>query len=368
MVVRVLTRPYGRAMSTLPLDSILGTCHGYASEAAKHAEAVLREPWRIAILGRIGVGKTTLFNAMTASTMATGLGGVTTSAHRAPGDNVEWIDTPGIDGRDRALAVLEPIAAQADAIVWVIDALQPATRTERDVMAAICAPNQALSVIIARWDLVSESECASVRERVARLCPNADEVHGCDLRTQAPRLIAMTPASTSPRRRLSVDIAVKAALEAHENLEPPPDASSASALLRDAWSSAVRAAAKPVQTLVDQDTIESAARLTRALRDHQKATWKAASDVPRLTAAFAKHGTPKWPEPPAIAKHRMSRVAAAMGGRHRATSTLKQLAGKWTLAGHLTAAEWVEGATQVRTDRDKWQADVQRLRAWLDAG
>jgi small GTP-binding protein len=353
-------------MSTLPLDAILATCARYAPAATQQATAVLEQPWQIVLVGRIGVGKTTLFNRITGRADPTGLGGLTLRPQEASAGGCNWIDTPGMDGRDTALATLGPIVDQADGVIWVIDALQPATRTERDVMALVCPADLVISVVIARWDLVPKTERKGVRARVKRLCPTAVDIHTCNLRQNRPDVAAATSRATSPRRALAVGLAVQAALSAHASQDPPPDPAAAATLLRSSWSRAVREAAAATQVLVDQDIVESQAGLTSALGSHHRQVASSASNVDALFRAFEADGSVRWPLPPQATSRPMARVAAAMGGRLRASELLKELTARWMMEGHLVATEWAEGSPHIAATRATWQADIERLRPWLN--
>lgn len=138
----------------------------------REALAVHDDPvWRVVLAGRVGSGKTSLLNAWIGERRhPVGLGGVTREVQRVLlRPDLEILDTPGIDGAAAAEVLLADAAEHADAIVWVVDGLQPCTGTERGVIDHILRPGDRLDVVVSHLDLVDEDEVPDVLERVRAL-------------------------------------------------------------------------------------------------------------------------------------------------------------------------------------------------------
>ncbi len=114
------------------------------------------------------------------------------------------MDTPGIDGRDRAIDRRGSEFDTADAIVWVVDGLQPLTRTERDVVELLRLPETPMVCVVSKADLLGD-EVEAVLSRV-RTGAEAQAV-AADLRTETPILPEFGPI---PRRRRELAEAVSA--------------------------------------------------------------------------------------------------------------------------------------------------------------
>ena len=114
---------------------------------AEALDVLWSEPAQVVVVGRVGVGKTTLINRWTGENHAVGLGGVTQMTQTVATPSWHWLDTPGIDNPDRALSLLGPLVDRSDALVWVVDGLQPATHTARLVIHELAETYQALVVL-----------------------------------------------------------------------------------------------------------------------------------------------------------------------------------------------------------------------------
>ena len=150
-------------------------------------------PWRVAVLGRIGVGKSRRINeAMGRKVAPEGLGGTTQITSIYALKDKEWVDTVGVDGVNEAIARLAPLTDDVDAIAWVTDGLQPLTRSERTVLDALWN-GQAVYLLTSRLDLVDKAERDAVRDRVSTLSApwNAEVI---------AELGDISPNTRSPRR------------------------------------------------------------------------------------------------------------------------------------------------------------------------
>ena len=198
---------WGRAARALSADP----------EAALQAVA---SPARTVIVGLVGVGKTTLANRWLGAAHPTGLGGVTREVVRSERDGALLIDTPGIDRPEEAALLLQPLLADADALVWVIDGLQPLTHSERRVLEQACPPHLQLTAIVARADLLDD-QATEVLERVERqLGPRvASPPVALDLRSDP---LPPLPLGPTPRARRRARAAVEATTRSLGRPVPTP--------------------------------------------------------------------------------------------------------------------------------------------------
>ena len=110
------------ALGCAALDALDGLVD---TSGLARALAAWSAPWRVAVVGRRSVGKSSLVNAV-AGHMAcvVGLGGVTREASTvALADGVQLIATPAIASVDAGLTLLAPVLAVADMVLWVVDGL-----------------------------------------------------------------------------------------------------------------------------------------------------------------------------------------------------------------------------------------------------
>jgi len=174
---------------------------------------------RILLVGRTASGKTTLRNRLLGRDDPVGLGGSTRSIDAQTQGRKIWVDTPGIDGRDRAIDQLGPCFDTADLVVWVVDGLQPLTRTEREVVELLMLPGTPLAVVLSRADLLGD-EVEAVLERVRR---GTQALHpffigSGDLRSDSPDLRG---APRSPRQQQQLLDALHAVRRRFEALPQP---------------------------------------------------------------------------------------------------------------------------------------------------
>ncbi len=323
----------------------------------------LDETWRakpcVVVVGRIGVGKTTLINRWTnQSGRPVGLGGVTQSVEALEDANWTWIDTPGIDNPDRALSTLGPVVDRADALVWVVDGLQPATHTARMVLEELAEPGQGLLVIVSRLDLVPEEEREAVLARIRTHTPPGTPVHGGDLRQwQTPppdELRAPSP------RRLRVN--EKAFQELLDTLEGAPamDQRGWQKRLTDKWHEQLHGATERALVLLErQELLGESAALVWLSDTHRKMSTAVASVCPPAMAR------PILPQLRLDADTAMDRVAAAMGGPDRARRRIRQAAGAWMLEGDMAIADWAADHPVLNAASAQHRADCRVLKTAL---
>jgi len=114
-----------------------------ATQDDAHRRATTPEPIRILLIGQTSVGKSSLINALGDALQAEiGVLPVTNqlTAHelRLQDDSVvTLIDTPGIDGVDANRELLSKAALEADLILWVAKATQPARAPDQQLLDTI---------------------------------------------------------------------------------------------------------------------------------------------------------------------------------------------------------------------------------------
>lgn len=121
---------------------------GYRSTAAQtddDRQFVTTEPLRIVLIGQSSAGKSSLINVLTQALQAeVGVLPVTNriTVHELQLEDstaVNLIDTPGIDGTDDTMALLLEQALEADLIIWLIKATQPARAPDNELYAKLQA-------------------------------------------------------------------------------------------------------------------------------------------------------------------------------------------------------------------------------------
>lgn len=305
----------------------------------------LTAPWRVAVVGRVGVGKSTLVNLLAGGReRPTGLGGVTLEAAEVALDGrIALIDTPGIDEEAAALAALAPLLERVDAVIFVVDGLQPLTATERAVLGAALPEGTPLHLVVSKLDLTDAHEAPRVLERVGALtrahAPRS--VRRLDLRSalEAPREL-VEPTPTPPPRRLA---ALRAALDAVQGrLDALPPAPSRDALLRelrDRWTACVRATERAVDAGLGSDAdsrLLALDRLARAAAPAVEALRRELAADPRLP------GVPALPIPAPPDGPPVKQVLATMAGLEGARRHLRAAAARWLLDGEVALLDWAE--------------------------
>lgn len=302
-------------------------------------------PWRVVLVGRVSAGKSTLVNALAPGAgRRTGLGGVTdVVAEVAVGDAVV-VDTPGIDGVQRSLAVLGPPVQAADVVVWVVDGLQPMTRSERDVLEVLLDPDAGLHVVVSRLDLAPD-DAEAVLQRVDTLtAPWAPaSVRALDLRALARAVAAgeaqapldlLDPLPRPPPHRLAP---VRAALRAaRERLAGPTEAELVAAgerLRAEVRGLATGPLAATEALLSDEGLHAPGARraLAAALRE-AAATWAPSEPLLGEIGPLPPVHDPSTDAP-------WGRLTAAMGGRSHARRQIHADAGRWVQEAELVVVE-----------------------------
>ncbi len=328
------------AMATARLDTT----------ALASALASWDEPWCIAVVGRVSVGKTTLVNEVTGAKLPTGLGGVTAHPERVPWREAIVVDTQGIDGESLGIARLRPVLAEADAVLWVTDGLQPMTDTERGVLQAAWIPGTQLDIVVSKLDLIDDDDAQQVLERVRAL----GEAFGARSVTPAKKGAVpdglLDPSPPSARRVAAVRAALSAAADGLA--EGTVDPAQLLDRLRLEWRDRVRNAQK--LTVADIEAGElpfKPAALRRLAREIRSATRELEDELPALP------GRPALPEPVTVEGNALGQIVAGLGGQHAARSAVRAEAGRLLLEGEVALQEWVAGATDPRVSDAKRAVD-----------
>lgn len=305
-------------------------------EPIERALALLAAPRTVAVVGRTSAGKTTLINRQTgrlarSSPLPTGLGGVTREVVALPEGPLLWHDTPGIDDPDSAVLELGPVLERTDGVVWVVDALQPMTASERATLSALLRQGTSLWVVVARLDLVEPEERGSVLERARVLAaPYAPlQVVGGDNRRDSALALSLSGMAPGPWRRDQIRAELSSLREALGKLPPVthPDR------LRERFRAAVREIVQEVGARIDRGGIAHEAEALGAL--HQRA-----DEVLRELHAMTQGQGPALPMPETPSYTSLGQVVAGLAGGGGARRALKASAGRWMLEGELALADW----------------------------
>ncbi len=302
-------------------------------------------PWRVVVLGPVGVGKSTLINAAIGEgRRPTGLGGVTEATTVERDGDIAWIDTPGLDGPHADAAAHS--ARDADEVVWIVDGLRPLTQSERAAMRAMIAPGTPLLLVISRGDLLDPAEHAEVVERVAHLAAPHAPVGitlrdlRADARNGARGVIAPTFAR-SPQRVRRVADALRRVEEALARLPAPPDRQAIAQTLSAQWRDLVRACLRDVEERVAHGAVRDRSDAARAFVARAEARLPAfVEDALRLTAPLQLDDAPELPPPP-VATLPARDLPGRLGGQGAARRSARAIAAGWLADGEATLGAWL---------------------------
>jgi GTP-binding protein EngB required for normal cell division len=326
------------------LDGALASLDGIVDAGPLlEARALLARPWTVAAVGRVGAGKSSLVNALAGRMgQRTGLGGVTTELRRETVGAAVLIDTPGIDEPEAAIRVLEAALAEADAVVWIVDGLQPLAESERSTVEHVLPAGMPLHVVVSRADLLDPSEVGPVLDRVRDLTRplRPSSVRVAALRSGDPALLGgiLSPALPGPRRGPVVRDAIAKVRAALDALPRPPDEGVRVAAWRTAVQEIVRAVEQDIESGGVSDKTEALDALSRRA---------AAANVGEL---FAPAVPPPLPTAP-TADTPLARIAASFSGMEGARRTLRAAAGRWLMEGEVALREAASGSVDPQVAR-----------------
>ncbi|HHO50783.1 MAG TPA: hypothetical protein ENK18_07875 [Deltaproteobacteria bacterium] len=343
------------------LDKAIEAAEGLVDPAPLvAAAATLDRGWRVAVVGRVASGKSTLVNWLAgAPVQPTGLGGTTRRLHTVEAQGSILIDTPGMDAPAEALLTLQPVLDSVDAVLWVVDGLQPVTASEREILESTLVEGTPLTVIVSKIDLLEEPDRIAVLRRAELLASrwSLQQVAGHDLRTNARRGLDPghlgAPAWPGPRRIRTIRRALSQLQEALDQLHPPPDLRG----LLSTWTSAIRAAVAEVTAEIESGTVQHKDEALVALASH----------VPEVNAALQRllepHRPPRLPAPDPPHVTMMRRIFDGMSGAEGALRILRADAARWLAEGQLILREWWEEQEALQQRGMAHETLRERLRA-----
>lgn len=300
-------------------------------------------PFRLAVVGIVGVGKTTLANRLTESQAPTGLGGVTRGVQPLYGRDRVVLDTEGIDDERVARAVLPEPLESADGVVWVVDGRAPSTATERRLLHELLPDHTPHHVVVARADLLDADERGEVHARVARLHPNAASIHLLDLRTDPIPEAILATVLPSPARRHAALEAVNAALA---SVPEPPDPEPYLHDLRRAWRSAVLSTRDAVLADVKAGTLPDASTALASLLRASKRAGLHIRQVLEAEPFLEELGipAPRMPAMRATGDSTLTILKSGIAGQAGATRQVRAAAGLWLSDGDMALLDWEQSA------------------------
>jgi small GTP-binding protein len=316
----------------------------------ERAQAQLAPPHRVVVVGRTSAGKTTLVNRQLSpdQALAVGLGGVTREVAARPGGELLWLDTPGIDDPDAAVMELGPVLDEADAVVWVVDALQPMTASERAVLSQVLEPGTALWVVVAKLDLVEPEERDSVLERVRLLAMpyGARSVRGGDGRREGLLEISGLGPGPSRKERIRAElVAQRQQLRALPHVVHPDE-------LSQRFRAGVKAAVDAIDGQIGRGMVTHETDALLALKQRAEVLL---SELHELTRGLG----PRMPVPEAPAHTAMRQVVAGLAGGGGARRALKAGAARWLLEGEVALEDW--------PSRGRWKREAEARRRVAEA-
>jgi GTP-binding protein Era len=171
-----------RAIELLPGD--VKRWRGLIDQAVGHLRAAVGDKSRIAIVGPVNVGKSTLYNHFVRKrgdrAQVSAVPGTTRQPQLADAGLFTAIDTPGADAaaptgqheRERALEA----ARQADLLIVVFDATHGIRQPEQTLLADLEALEKPMIVTLNKMDIVGRERASVIGKAAATLGLNAEQV------------------------------------------------------------------------------------------------------------------------------------------------------------------------------------------------
>ncbi len=171
-----------RAIELLPGD--VKRWRGLVDQAVSHLRSAVAEKSRIAIVGPVNVGKSTLYNLFVRKrgdrAQVSSVPGTTRQAQLADAGLFTAIDTPGADaagpiGQEEKTKALEA-ARQADLLIVVFDATHGIRPPEQALLADLAALQKPMIVALNKMDVVGRERASVIGKAAATLGLSAEQV------------------------------------------------------------------------------------------------------------------------------------------------------------------------------------------------
>jgi GTP-binding protein Era len=171
-----------RAIELLPGD--VKRWRGLVNQAVSHLRSAVGEKSRIAIVGPVNVGKSTLYNLFVRKrgdkAQVSAVPGTTRQAQLADAGLFTAIDTPGADaagpiGQEEKTKALE-VARQADLLIVVFDATHGIRPPEQTLLADLGSLQKPMIVALNKMDVVGRERASVIGKAAATLGLSAEQV------------------------------------------------------------------------------------------------------------------------------------------------------------------------------------------------
>jgi GTP-binding protein Era len=171
-----------RAIELVPGD--VKRWRGLVDQAVSHMRSAVGEKSRIAIVGPVNVGKSTLYNLFVRQrgdrAQVSAVPGTTRQAQLADAGLFTAIDTPGADaagqtGQVERAKALEA-ASQADLLIAVFDASHGIRPPEQALLGDLVALQKPMIVALNKMDVVGRERASVIGKAAATLGLNAEQV------------------------------------------------------------------------------------------------------------------------------------------------------------------------------------------------
>ena len=143
--------------------------------------------------------------------------------------------------------MLEALLGELDAIVWLVDGLQPLTAVERDAFDDAVAHGVAVHVLVSRFDLLGPEDRRGVLRRVRALSAPRNPLTLLPVDPRDPDggvldALSVVEPSRSPRRRARLRVALEQVHAALGHLPAPPSPGAELERVLEAWRELARQA------------------------------------------------------------------------------------------------------------------------------